>query len=40
MRKSRVESSVVSNDRGLTCAMQDALCSNIPHLFLYEAHFC
>jgi len=24
----------------LTCAIQDTLCSNIPHRFLYEANFC
>ena len=50
MRKSRFKSPVVSNGRGqfgksggqLTCAMQDTLdtlCSTIPHLFLYQAHF-
>ena len=41
MRKSRVKSPVVNNSRGqlgksggqLTCAMQDTLCSNSPHLF-------
>ena len=47
MRKIRVQSPVVSNGQRqlgsgggqLTCAMQDTLCSNIPHLFLYGAHF-
>ena len=48
MRKSRVKSPVVNNSRGqlgksggqLTCAMQDTLSSNIPHLFFfYDAHF-
>ena len=49
MRKSRVKIPVVSNSWQLLgsgggqltqCAMQVTLYSNIPHLFLYEAHFC
>ena len=34
-----VEGSLGKSGGQLICAMQDTLCSNIPHLFLYQAHF-